>query len=277
MERFPLVTENTLKMDNDIIELSVTTPGAAEAISLLDKCGTNTCKDNLSEMEQEVAAEAQTSNDCNSCEISASNFDPDGNQEIQASCEISAARDFPSNFHPDGNREIRAMIMASLPIPPMPMLANKQLADESSFVDSSCTTINSHDLIAHLMNVCSCHCKDNDARMHKQLALQEEMFSKMDSQLDLSSTDDAYNALGEFTRRYIQTYMPEPEKPQDVRFIHWRDVDKNHAVYRKALEFQMAQDLLYGACDGRVIANLKNDLSYGDLVLHSARRIVLSK
>jgi hypothetical protein len=187
----------------------------------------------------------------------------------------SSIEEAQESTHPDGNREIRAMIMASLPFPPMPMLASRQLADESSFVDPSSTNsvINSHDLIAHLMNICCCYCKDNDARKQRQLDLQDEMFSRIEN-VDLSSMDAVYALMGEFTRRYIQLYLPDPEKPQDVRFVSWRDVDQDHVVCRKALEFQRAQDVLYGMCAGQPISP---SWSYGDLVMHSARRIVLSK
>lgn len=183
-----------------------------------------------------------------------------------------------SYHHPDGNREIRAMIMASLPFPPMPMMASRQMPDESSFVDAEWKCINSHDLIAHLMNVCCCHCKNNDARKNRQIALQEEMFSRIERDADLSSIDSVYELMGEFTRRYIQLYLPDPEKQQDVRFIPWRDVDKDHIVHRKALEFQMAQDVLYGVCTGQpTAAAAAATWCYGDVVMHSARRIVLSK
>lgn len=197
-----------------------------------------------------------------------------------AEAAVSSPHYSTATQHPDGNREVRAMVMASLPFPPMPMMVSKQLADESSFVDTELKSINSHDLIAHLMNICCCYCKDNDARMLKQIALQEEMFARFDNEsvdLLLSSVDKVYELMGEFTRRYIQLYMPDPEKPQDVRFIPWQDVDKDHVVYRKALDFHKAQDLLYGVCAGRPAASSSTWENYGDLVLHSARRIVLSK
>jgi hypothetical protein len=76
--------------------------------------------------------------------------------------------------------------------------------------------------------------------------------------------------MGNATRKYIQTYMPDSDKQQDIRFLPMEDVDGNHVVRRKALDFQKAQDVIYGACSSQSL----DGMSYEELVQHSARRIL---
>jgi hypothetical protein len=67
--------------------------------------------------------------------------------------------------HPDGNREIRAMCMATLPCPPIPIMASQEDGDESNRTCGEAVA-NSHDLVAHLMNVRAAAGQEgvNDAR-----------------------------------------------------------------------------------------------------------------
>ena len=193
-----------------------------------------------------------------------------------------------ASFHPDGNREIRSMILAALPMPPMPVLACKELPGEQSFVDTELKAISSHDLIAHMMNV-SCTVvseSKNEERKKLQWALQDQLFKQLDEwqasndpggekQL-LPPPEFGYMLLGEYTRMYIQSYMPDPTKAQDIRFLPASEVDRGHIVWKKALEFQKAQDVLYGPCTfGGGTRTLQN-LEYGDLVQHSIRRMMAS-
>ena len=191
-------------------------------------------------------------------------------------------------FHPDGNREIRSMILAALPVPPMPILACKELGDERSYVEAELKAISSHDLLAHLMNICCTVVSSarNEQRRIMQEKLQEdELFSKLDAWQEkndpggekqlLPPVELSYSILGNFTRKYVQSYMQDPNKVQDVRFIPLQDVDREHVVYRKALEFHRAQDVLYGPCC--FAGGLGEKMpEYAELVQHSVRRILAS-
>lgn len=192
-------------------------------------------------------------------------------------------------FHPDGNREIRSMILAALPMPPMPILACKELQGEQSFVDSDLKAISSHDLIAHLMNIsCTVVCREkNEERKQLQWKIQEDLFRQLDEwqakhdpkgeeQL-LPPPEFGYGLLGEITRLYIQSYMPDPTNVQDVRFLPAEDIDKSHVVWKRTLEFQKAQDVLYGPCTyGKSSARNLKDMEYRELVQHSVRRMLAS-
>ena len=76
----------------------------------------------------------------------------------------------------------------------------------------------------------------------------------------------------EFTRDYIRSYMPDPSKEQDVRFLPFLDVDRTHTIHVKALEFQKAQDVIYGKCPGKV--RDYSVMSYAELVQLSVMRIL---
>ena len=61
----------------------------------------------------------------------------------------------------DQNREIRAMILASLPYPPLPVEA-KRLEDDNKLGDVVVTT--SHDILSHLLEAI---CVQGNASIHK--------------------------------------------------------------------------------------------------------------
>ncbi len=182
--------------------------------------------------------------------------------------------------HRDGMREIRAMIVASLPCPPMPIMASKESAEDAGFYESKCCS--SHDLLAHLMNIACTTATDkqNLARAHRQAKIQAELFDKVDAwkaenhQQSLPPAEWSYQVMGEFTRKYVQSYMADPARDQDVRFLPLVDIDRTHAVHVKALEFQRAQDLLYGRCG--MIARDYDRMSYAELVQVSVARILES-
>lgn len=182
--------------------------------------------------------------------------------------------------HCDGMREIRAMIISALPCPPMPVMSSKE-------VDGVCDehSCSSHDLLAHLMNVACAVCtqKQHQARAEMQARLQGELFDKVDewkrSQPDtaLPPVEWSYQVLGEFTRRYAQSYMADPSKEQDVRFLPVTDIDRYHTVHVKAVEFQRAQDVLYGKCSQDLIGKRAYErMSYPELVQVSIARILES-
>lgn len=193
--------------------------------------------------------------------------------------------------HPDAMREVRAMTVAALPVPPMPIMVSRELAGEN-FVSSS--TCSSHDLIAHLMNVaCTCATeRQNAERALIQARLQAELFDAVDSWrerepdplLVLPPIAWTYRVLGDFTRKYVQSYMPDAQREQDLRFVPAHEIDRTHAVHRRAVEFQKAQDLLYGKCamltvgkKGDRYARSYDHMSYAELVQMSVARILDAK
>jgi hypothetical protein len=190
----------------------------------------------------------------------------------------------PAAFHKDALREIRAMAIAALPCPPMPIMACRESDGECSCVEQELQSCSSHDLLAHLMNLASTTAteKRNAQRSALQTEVQAALFKAVDAWQKLNDphclhrrlppVDWTYETMGKFTRNYIRTYMPDPSKEQDVRFLPYLQVDRTHPVHRKALEFQKAQDVLYGKC--RMPHRDLERMSYAELLQHSVQRIM---
>jgi hypothetical protein len=68
--------------------------------------------------------------------------------------------------------------------------------------------------------------------------------------------------------------MPDPSKQQDVWFLPYEDIDLTHFVHAKALEFQKARSILYGAC--RMPHRDLDRMSYAELLQLSVQRIMES-
>lgn len=194
--------------------------------------------------------------------------------------------------HPDGMREIRAMVVASLPCPPMPVMVSRELEDEASFtsIDASCCS--SHDIMAHLMNLaCTVATEDhNRRRAELQHEAMTELFDAVDEWIGAQTTGSrarlppvkwSYDLFATFTRRYIQSFMPDPTRTQDIRMLPIESIDRTHRVHAKALQFQRAQDILYGEeCKQQFRCLLRcsyEAMSYAELVQLSMARIIHAK
>jgi hypothetical protein len=164
------------------------------------------------------------------------------------------------------------------------------------YVEADLQCCSSHDLIAHLMNIACTVGTDrqNRARAVRQTNLQAQLFSAIDDwheenngkvgntadgaapALKLPPVEWTYEVMGRFTRLYIQSYMPDPSKDQDVRFVPFLEIDRTHAVHTKALEFQKAQDTIYGKCRLECVRRSYDTMSYAELVQLSVARIMES-
>ena len=145
----------------------------------------------------------------------------------------------------------------------------------------------SHDLIAHLMNIaCTVSSeKQNMARAASQTCIHASLFAKIDAwneenrfstaPLCLPPVEWTYNVMSEFTREYIRSYMPDPSKEQDLRFLPFLEIDRTHPVHFKALDFQKGQDVLYGTCRMPGLRGY-SVMSYAELVQLSVVRILES-
>jgi len=95
--------------------------------------------------------------------------------------------------HPDGAREIRAMVLASIPIPPMPAIGSKRLEDEHGTVENHTSAFCSFNMIAHMLNICAKHRNESADIQRKQLQklADDKLFAQIDAfdNLPLDITD----------------------------------------------------------------------------------------
>lgn len=92
----------------------------------------------------------------------------------------------------DSSREIRAMMMASFPCPPLPM-------------EGSCRFINSHDMIAYLVDVAARRA-DPKSDAHRQ-TIQKSLVMEYERNIPGCTTEeDTWQAMTTFTRSYMMSY-----------------------------------------------------------------------
>jgi hypothetical protein len=176
------------------------------------------------------------------------------------------------------------MIMATFLMPPLPMLASQETEDELSFVCDNGKIANSHDLIAHLMNVAcaTCSTSSNINRQKCQLQIVDSLFAKVDAWQ--SNNDPAgklclvpseqwcWETASDFTRMYVASYINHNQKQVDVRILPPREIDNTHPLHKQVIAFQRGQDILYGSSAWQHVP--VESMTLSELVQHSFRRIL---
>jgi hypothetical protein len=104
----------------------------------------------------------------------------------------------------DSSRELRAMAMVAFPCPPLPVVGVNR--------DNEPIVINSHDMLAFLMNTAALRNvpAENTARLERQKALMREYAIACKG-------GDAWGAMTHFTRLYMMSYCPTAL--DQVRFL----------------------------------------------------------
>ena len=92
----------------------------------------------------------------------------------------------------DSSREIRAMMMASFPCPPLPM-------------EGSCRFINSHDMIAYLVDVAARRA-DPKSDKHRQQIQQSLVMEYEKNIAGCNTEEETWQAMTMFTRSYMMSY-----------------------------------------------------------------------
>jgi len=105
----------------------------------------------------------------------------------------------------DSSREMRAMAMIAFPCPPLPVVGVNK--------DNEPIVINSHDMLAFLMNTAALRDvpSENAVRLQRQKTLQRE-YSTI-----CKSGGDTWGAMTNFTRLYMMSYCPTAL--DQVRFL----------------------------------------------------------
>lgn len=103
----------------------------------------------------------------------------------------------------DGAREIRAMVLSSLPCPPMPLMVSRRLTDEHGTTDHGLSACNSFDLISHFLNLAASAQNtvlDRD-RQNRQQKCHTTLMHEIDSlETRPTSVNDVWPMFSNFTR-----------------------------------------------------------------------------
>ena len=162
------------------------------------------------------------------------------------------------------------MVIAVLPVPPMPLMASRRLIDEHGTTDAEHTVCSSFDLLAHLMNLAARKRDDalNKARLARQRQAEQRLLQAVDA-LPSEPTDPstAWPIFCTFTREYIQSYLGSSTE-QDLRFLPYDSIHQEHKLYTEALDHSKGHDLLFGP-----MADTSPTTSYCGIVTKAAQRI----
>lgn len=192
----------------------------------------------------------------------------------------------PTRVVEDGNREIRCMVLLTLPCIPLPLIVNKELQDEASYVDSNHHTASSHDLISHLMNLHAAvgSQETNSERAILQAAAHKQLFDSVDqwamdqavidpdTVVDVPPLEKSYELLCAFARAYLGSFMKRNVTP-DIRFMQACDIDFTSKLRESACSFTKAQDTIFGVLHNRGTRSV-DCMAYPELVQDCMRRIL---
>ena len=159
----------------------------------------------------------------------------------------------------DDNREIRAMILCSLPYPPLPVEA-RHFEDGNRLGETAVTT--SHDILSHLLEV-ACVYKDAHADAERK-SRQMEVFRcfLMDIvQNGMVDTEKLYSIYCKRTAEHIATYYPQGSAPQ-IRFMPFAYTCRGDSVHRRICDYMAGPSILLGHESGTTAASWEcHDLS----------------
>jgi hypothetical protein len=143
----------------------------------------------------------------------------------------------------DSDREIRAMILLTLPYPPLPVLAAR--IEDGHIASDGVTT--SHTLLAKALSETAWRNDPaaNTARMARQKRVFQEFLHAMAT--GGFATDDPerlYLLYCRFSLDHLATYLPLGH-PIDIRFQPYAYTTKGDATHRKLAEYMAAQSIFF--------------------------------
>lgn len=188
----------------------------------------------------------------------------------------------------DSTREIRSMTLAMLPSPPLPAMCTRECEGETNQSDGEYHACNSHDMIAHFMDITAKfdNARVNEIRKVRQTAANEKMINKFDEwkknnpDCDWPDAQVSYEIFAQFTREYIDSFIASlPGATSlgttDIRVFPMETIGNDDPLRMKTISFTKAQDLVYGRVRSSPNLNVEV-LSYPELIQLGALRILES-
>jgi hypothetical protein len=164
------------------------------------------------------------------------------------------------------------MVLALMPAPPMPCIVSLQLGGENHTTTGHAA--NSHDLLAHFINLSSTALlpKDRtalDLMKERQGAALKKLVDAADSSPDEGVM---WEAFGAYIREELEARLGG--KQIDLRFLSMASVGEGGAIHKAAVSHSIGHDHLYGPLPG---AEGVLGFTYRELVCRSWARIRSSK
>ena len=145
----------------------------------------------------------------------------------------------------DPNREMRAMVLLTLPYPPIPVLAARVELDDGRLQPDD-EVVTSHSFIAKGIEeaVVRNRPEENRARKTRQIDVFQRFLHAMATEGFFSDPERLYHLYCRFTLDHIATYFP-PGHPIDIRFRPLASICRGDRVHAKMVEFMAAQSIYY--------------------------------
>lgn len=167
----------------------------------------------------------------------------------------------------DPVKEVRAMVLVTLPYPPLPVIAFKLASDEQLECEETITS--SHNIVAMALNH-AMYMNDNAAnsvrRTKQQDVFREFLHAMAVKGFDLNQ-EDLYNLYCDFARRHILCYGPS-----DLQFKPMNCIYKGDAIHAKMCEYMAGQSIFYED-KIQVSAQEYAKKSYGELLVELRARL----
>jgi hypothetical protein len=188
--------------------------------------------------------------------------------------------------------ELVAMIMSSLPVPPLPMHASKNVPEEITRGDTVC---NSHDFMGMLL--LKAMAKNDREGNKSRLAIQERINKTLFDDIDAIALDPTrvdpesavYDAFTRFTAANLDAFITQIYKDDDddddgensnnkrplVEFAPMSVVMREDPVHVATCHHSAAQDILFGGIEGRDRQPAREfaECQYGALLMRQYARI----
>lgn len=142
----------------------------------------------------------------------------------------------------DPNAEIRAMVLLTLPYPPLPIYATRVELDDHRLQGDALIT--SHTLIARALNeaVMRNDPRENDERKARQLQNFQVFLHTMATEGFFCDPERLYLIYCRFTLEHIATYFP-PKHPVDVRFEPLASIVRGDRAHVRLAEYMASQSI----------------------------------
>jgi hypothetical protein len=145
----------------------------------------------------------------------------------------------------DSDREIRAMVLLTLPYPPLPLLAARVELDDGRLHDDGVTT--SHTLLAKALSDCAWRndpAINAERRGSQRRVLQEFLHVMAEEGFATPDPECLYRIYCAFTIKHLATYLP-PGHPMEVRFQPLSYIVKGDRTHQKLAEYMAAQSIFF--------------------------------
>lgn len=139
---------------------------------------------------------------------------------------------------------MRAMILLTLPYPPLPLLAARVEQDDGRLQDDGVVT--SHTLLARALveAVARNSPAENTRRKARQIDVFQRFLHVMGTDGFFSAPERVYQIYCAFTIEHIATYFPSGH-PLDIRFQPFASICKGDPVHAKIAEYLASQSLFF--------------------------------